>query len=236
MSRLLASVLAVSLVSFIDVHMLEPVSACFMHFVSGVLYDKFQLKKKTNSSIPIFHLHILQVQHPVFHTNASPKNKRAKTVWKTKCSLEVVVVEHKHHARRNKFQIFSKNHILTINAKNTFLLNVVLHKSVLKHHWNTFQKHQKPRVIPRPWARLGEIETEHISQLFACKFQSWNSTCITQSKHSHSTPGVSIHFHTPSCCDVESTLSMQYVWACPEELPQRVLSRPSHQNTYEYCS
>jgi len=80
MSRLLASVLAVSLVSFIDVHMLEPVSACFMHFVSGVLYDKFQLKKKTNSSIPIFHLHILQVQHPVFHTNASPKNKRAKTV------------------------------------------------------------------------------------------------------------------------------------------------------------
>ena len=36
-------------------------------------------------------------------------------------------------------------------------------------------------------------------------------------------------FIPPPCCDVANTLSMQYVSACPEELPQRVLSRPLHQ-------
>ena len=56
--------------------MLEPMSACSMHFTSRVPYLKFQLKpKKENTLIHIhMHLHMLQMHIPIFCKNdASPE-------------------------------------------------------------------------------------------------------------------------------------------------------------------
>ena len=111
--------------------MLEPLSACSMHFTSRVSYSKFQLKQNIpNSCICtcckcIFQSHC---KTPVQKNKRSPqkpsqpcsKRWHAKPV-EIKCSLEVVVVEQIHHARQNKFQTISKNIILTVNVQKHIL-------------------------------------------------------------------------------------------------------------------
>ena len=116
--------------------MLEPLSACSMHFTSRVSYSKFQLKQNENKLLHFhMHLHMLQMHlSSILQNDASPeinvlhknhlnhvqKRWHAKPV-EIKCSLEVVVVEQIHHARQNKFQTISKNIILTVNVQKHIL-------------------------------------------------------------------------------------------------------------------
>ena len=95
---------------------------------------------------------------------------------------------------------FPKTSFSPSTSKNTFSKNVVLHENVLNRKRNSSRhdgimqlsrKHQKQRLVPRPG--LGENKSHHISQGY--KFQSKMQHAF-QSKHSHSTPGISIYFHT----------------------------------------
>ena len=130
--------------------------------------------------------------------------------FEVKCSLEVVVVE-QMHAKLNKFQTISKNIIPTVNVQKT-------HSPKMSFSTKTFStvnetcpdmmascsfpantKNNELYLVRR--RDLVKTKSHHISQLFVCKFQSQMQHAF-QSKHSHSTPGISIYFHTPSCCDV----------------------------------
>ena len=146
---------------------------------------------------------------PVQKNKRSPQKSSqpcAKPVEK-KCSLEVVVVEQIHHARQNKFQTISKNIILTVNVHSRKMLFSMKTSSTVN---DIIPDMMAPRRLPENtknndlylvhWRDLVKTN-QHISQLFGYKFQSKMQHAF-QSKHSHSTPGISIYFHTPSCCDV----------------------------------
>ena len=108
-----------------------------------------------------------------------------------KCQSKKISVLHKNHL----------NHVQkrwrAINVQKHILEKCCSPATSFQTWWHyaVFQKIPKKRFVLRPLARLGENKSQHISQLFGYKFQS-NKQHLFQSKHSHSTPGISINFHT----------------------------------------
>ena len=103
----------------------------------------------------------------------------------------------KHHSHRQRPKTHSRKMLFSMKTFST--VNETCPDMMASCSFPENTKNNDLYLVRR--RDLVKTKSHHISQLFVCKFQSKMQHAF-QSKHSHSTPGISIYFHTPSCCDV----------------------------------